>query len=116
VTLPVLYDADCGFCRWSVDVLLRHDPRGRLRPVAISSPEGERLLGALPRDRRESSAHVVTPDGRIWSGGDAVTPIVAALRGPRAGRLAWALRAPLRLGYRAIASQRSVLGRLVGDR
>ena len=38
--LTVLYDADCGFCRWSVARLLAADRAARLRPAAILSGEG----------------------------------------------------------------------------
>ena len=46
---PVLYDADCGFCKWSLDKLLAWDRRQRLRPVAIQSAEGERCSRRCPR-------------------------------------------------------------------
>ena len=45
---PVLYDEDCGFCRWSLDKILLWDRRHALRPVAIQSEEGARLLAAIP--------------------------------------------------------------------
>lgn len=45
--VTVLYDCDCGFCRWSVGRLLAWDRAGRLRPLAIQSPEGQRLLADL---------------------------------------------------------------------
>ena len=31
----LLYDADCGFCRWAIDKLLAWDRAGRLRPAAL---------------------------------------------------------------------------------
>ena len=44
ITSPVLYDADCGFCRWCLAQLLRLDRHGRLRPVALQDPEADLLL------------------------------------------------------------------------
>ena len=66
--MPLLYDRDCGFCRFSVAVVLAWDRRGRLRPVAIQSDEGQQLLAALPEADRLASAHVVEPDGALRSG------------------------------------------------
>lgn len=114
--VTVLYDRDCGFCRWSVGRLLAWDRAGRLRPVAIQSPEGQRLLGDLPPEQRLASAHAVDAAGRRSSGGDAMAPIAAVLPGG-ATLAALGRRAPAvaRAGYRAVAGRRSVLGRLISD-
>ncbi len=113
----LLYDADCGWCRFSVGVVLRLDRDRRLHPVAIQSEAGQALLAALPAAERLASAHAIGPDGVIRSGGDAA-PLVAerlallvaaapALRRfPRAARAA----------YRFVAGRRRALGRLVPDR
>ena len=112
--VTVLYDYDCGFCRWSVGRLLAWDRAGRLRPLAIQSPEGQRLLADLTPDERLATAHAVDAAGRRTSGGDALAPVAAVLPGgaPLAmlGRRAPALA---RAGYRAAAARRSLLGRLV---
>jgi predicted DCC family thiol-disulfide oxidoreductase YuxK len=115
--VTVLFDRDCGFCRWSVGVLLAWDRAGRLRPVAIQSEEGQRLLPDLPAERRLESAHAIDADGRRASGGDAIAPIAAVLRGG-APVAALARRAPAlaRLGYGAVAGNRALFGRLVSDR
>src|SRR5436190_2529079 len=79
--LTVLYDADCGFCRWTLALLLGFDSELRLLPEPIMSETGERLLAGLPMDQRLRSAHAVTPDGEVSSGGDAVPVIARALTG-----------------------------------
>ena len=43
----LLYDEDCGFCRWSLDKILAWDRAKRVRPVAIQSEEGSRLLASI---------------------------------------------------------------------
>ena len=115
--VTVLYDRDCGFCRWSVGRLLAWDRGGRLRPVAIQSDEGERLLADLAHAQRLASAHAIDAAGRRTSGGDALAPVAEVL--PRGRPLAAvARRAPglARAGYDAIAGRRPLLGRLVSDR
>jgi predicted DCC family thiol-disulfide oxidoreductase YuxK len=112
--VTVLYDSDCGLCRVSVALLLRWDRRARLRPVAIQSAEGERLLAGVAPAARLASAHAVTADGRRHSGGDAAAPIAAVLPGgaPLA-RLARAAPGLVRAGYRLVAQNRSRLGLLI---
>ena len=94
--------------------MLRLDRRGALLPVSIQSGEGQRLLAAVPADRRLRSGHAVTADGRVFSGGDAAAPVAAVL--PVGAALSPALRAlaPVARGaYRLVAGNRSRLGRLV---
>ncbi len=112
----LLYDADCGFCRWSVVQLLAWDGRGRgaLRPVAIQSAEGQRLLAAVPAAERLKSAHVVGPDGTVHSGGDAAAVVADLL--PGGAPLAFVARLVpglVRGGYGVIAGNRIRISRLV---
>jgi predicted DCC family thiol-disulfide oxidoreductase YuxK len=115
--VTVLYDRDCGFCRWSVGRLLAWDRGHRLQPVAIQSEEGERLLADLAPEQRLASAHAIDAAGRRTSGGDALAPVAEVLP---VGRplAAVARRAPrlARVGYDAIAARRPLLGRLVSER
>jgi predicted DCC family thiol-disulfide oxidoreductase YuxK len=114
--VTVLYDHDCGFCRWSIGRLLAWDRAGRLRPLAIQSVEGQRLLDDLTSEQRLASAHAVDSAGRRTSGGDALAAVAAVL--PGAAPLAMLGRhAPVlaRAGYRAVAGRRALFGRLVSD-
>jgi predicted DCC family thiol-disulfide oxidoreductase YuxK len=114
--VTVLYDHDCGFCRWTVGRLLAWDRAGRLRPLTIQSPEGQRLLADLTPEERLASAHAVDAAGRRTSGGDALAPVAALLPGG-APLAALARRAPglARAGYRAVAGRRTLFGRFVSD-
>jgi predicted DCC family thiol-disulfide oxidoreductase YuxK len=114
--VTVLYDHDCGFCRWCIGRLLAWDRAERVRPLAIQSEEGAALLAGLTPEQRLASAHAVDEGGRRTSGGDAIAPVAAVLPGG-APLAAFARRAPglARAGYRAVAGSRSLLGRLVTD-
>ncbi len=109
----VLYDADCGFCRWSLAKLLAWDRRGALRPVPIDSEEGARLLTGVDEERRLASWHLAR-DGRTWSAGAAFPPLLALLPGgsPLA-RAAARLPRLTAAGYGLVAGNRGKLGRLV---
>jgi len=111
--LAVLYDRDCGFCKWALNKILVWDRRRRLRPVAIQSDEGNHLLAAIAPERRLESWHLVT-DGEVRSAGAAAPQLFEALPGGRP--LAALLRAFPRLterGYRWVAEHRVLLARLL---
>jgi predicted DCC family thiol-disulfide oxidoreductase YuxK len=111
----VLYDADCGFCRWAMAWALSHDPRRALVAVPIQSPLGSELLADLSLDERLASAHVVGDDGARDSGGAAAADVLAAL--PRTRSLAWLARglpAPTAALYSLVATHRHAFGRFVG--
>ena len=70
----LLYDEDCGFCKWSLNKVLFLDRRHRLRPVAIQSKEGQQLLAPIDPAVRLDSWHLAGPDGEVHSGGAAFEP------------------------------------------
>lgn len=110
----VLYDRDCGFCRWSIVQLLALDADGQLDPVAIQSAEGQRLLAGMAPEVQLASAHAVGPTGAVMSGGDAAPLIAAHLKGGRALAAAAAASPPLtRAAYRLVSGNRTHIGRLI---
>jgi predicted DCC family thiol-disulfide oxidoreductase YuxK len=114
--VTVLFDRDCGFCRWSVGKLLAWDRRGRVQALAIQSDEGQRLLADLAPAERLASAHAVDAEGRRTSGGDVLAPVADVLRGGRP-LAALARRTPtvMRATYRVVAGRRSWWGKLLSD-
>jgi predicted DCC family thiol-disulfide oxidoreductase YuxK len=77
----LLFDRDCGFCKWSLDKILAWDRRGRLRAEPIQGAEGERLLTHMAPSERLESWHLVTPAGEVISGGAAAEPLARLLPG-----------------------------------
>ncbi len=111
----VLYDADCGFCRWAVAWVLTRDTEHALVPIAIQSAYGSELLAGLPVDDRLRSAHTIAADGRIHSGGAAAADVLSALQRTQVlGWLARELPRTTALLYRLVAARRASFGRLVG--
>lgn len=108
----ILYDADCGFCRWSLGALLRWDLRRRLRPLALQSPEAERLLAHMTPEHRMDSFHLVDEAGRVYSAGAAVRELLRRLAGGRPlAALSAALPGATEAAYRWVSSRRSPIGR-----
>jgi predicted DCC family thiol-disulfide oxidoreductase YuxK len=113
----VIYDPDCGFCRWSLALVLARDRARRLRPLALGTPEADDLLADISPAERAASWHLVSPDGRRASAGAAAPPLARVLPG---GRLPAALlsHAPnvTERSYRWVADHRSTLSRLIPAR
>jgi predicted DCC family thiol-disulfide oxidoreductase YuxK len=126
----VIYDGDCGFCRWCLAVLLRADRDGALRPLPLGSAGADDLLADLSPEERVASWHLIldpeeTQAARVadasgptrFSAGAALAPALSLLRD---GRIPAALfarfpRATER-GYRWVADHRGLLGRFVPAR
>jgi predicted DCC family thiol-disulfide oxidoreductase YuxK len=112
----VLYDADCGFCRWAMAWALRRDHRNLLLAVPIQSPLGCELLADIDPSDRLRSAHVVGDDGRRRSAGGAAAEVLRVLpQTQRLARLAQRLPNTTTLLYGVVAKRRSAFGRLVGN-
>jgi len=110
----ILYDRDCGFCKWSLNKILAWDRRGRLRPVAIQSEEGRALLVDVDEEERLASWHLVSPSGELRSAGGAAEPLARLLPGGRP--LASMFRTFPGLtdrGYRLVARNRDRIARLL---
>jgi predicted DCC family thiol-disulfide oxidoreductase YuxK len=119
VTLPqrrwaVLYDADCGFCKWLLSAVLRWDRAARLQPIALQRSEADDLLRELTPAERMASWHLISPAGERRSGGAAAPPLLRMLP---AGRLLAAGFAQFpgltERGYRWVAEHRSQLSKWV---
>jgi predicted DCC family thiol-disulfide oxidoreductase YuxK len=113
--LVVLYDEDCGFCKWSLDKILAWDRRRALRPVAIKSEEGNRILAGIPEPRRLDSWHLAQPSGEVLSAGAAAAPLARALPGGKPLALLFE-RFPrtTERAYRFVAEHRDGFARIVG--
>ncbi len=98
----LLYDADCGLCKFVVARVLEVDVRRRFRPLPIQHADD--LLSGLGREERLRSFHVVDASGTVHSAGAGLTELFPFLRhAPRlADRLYW-----------LVAGNRDRLGRFI---
>jgi predicted DCC family thiol-disulfide oxidoreductase YuxK len=111
---PILYDEDCGFCKWSVDKLLAWDRRELLRPVSIQSDEGQALLADVPEGMRLDSFHLISPSGEVHSAGAAADPLARLLPGGRPLAVLFRTFPGLtERGYQLVARNRNRLARLL---
>jgi len=113
-THVLVYDANCPFCTAAASWLQRH-ARSPLRLLTFEEVEGTGLLTRLKQAEIEAAAHLITPQGIEYHGGEAMT---RSLRLVRFGRVASVLDQPgLRYlrdgGYALVARLRPVLSRFV---
>jgi predicted DCC family thiol-disulfide oxidoreductase YuxK len=111
----LIYDRDCGFCRWCLGKVLAWDRRRAVRPLALGTPEANELLAGVPAAERPKSWHLVDEAG-VHSAGAGFEPLFRLLSGggPFA---AIAARFPgaTESGYRFVSGNRSIWGKLVTD-
>jgi predicted DCC family thiol-disulfide oxidoreductase YuxK len=112
----LLYDRDCGFCRWCLGKVLAWDRRRSIHPIAIQSEQADRLLDGIPEEQRLASWHLIGDDGTVRSAGAAFPPLFGQLPGgaPLAALTARAPDATDR-AYRWVTGNRSRWGKLVTE-
>ena len=115
-SLTVLFDEECGLCRWSAGKLRRWACDGTLRFVGIRSPEGGRILRDVDAGTRLASWHVAADNGAVWSAGAAVPLLARRLRGGAA--IAWLAETVPETTERLygwVTTHRMQIGRLLGE-
>ena len=107
----VLWDGDCGFCRRFAGWARARDARGRLELRAYQEIPEPPMTPAL-RAACAEALHVITADGDLLRGADAVL-FVHEVLGWRVAALGrrWPLLPLLELGYRQVARRRRLFSR-----
>lgn len=111
----VVYDGECGICRRSVALLRDWDTRGRLELLPFQAEGVMDRYADIDEIEFRKAVQVIAPDGRHWSGADAVEKALA--RTPKGRCIAWIFRLPFarpiaRRVYRWVARNRSKVARL----
>lgn len=81
MTRIVLFDGICVFCNNSVNFIIRNDPKGKFRFVAMQSEIGQETLrrNGLPADFIDSI--VLVENGRVFTHSTAALRVARELRG-----------------------------------
>jgi predicted DCC family thiol-disulfide oxidoreductase YuxK len=112
----VLYDEDCGVCRWTADRLRRWDNRDQLTFRSIQTAEADGDLDIMEPAARYASWHIIEPDGRIWSAGAAIPRVMRRLPwGGPVATLAATFPALTDRMYGFAVRHRTRLGRMLGE-
>ncbi len=110
----VVYDGECSFCLRQIEQIKRRDRRAELEYVPRQSPGLDKRFPRLADGDFNSGMRLITPEGEIFVGADALYHIAGHL--PVWRKVAWIYRLPVlntlaRLAYRWIAANRHRLGR-----
>ena len=96
----LLYDADCGLCKFVVARVL--EVNHRVRPLALQDPRAAALLPGLDKEERMRSFHIVDSSGGVYSAGAGLARLCPFLPSRLADRLYW-----------LVAGNRERLGKLI---
>lgn len=75
----VVYDSDCGFCRWCAAMLKSWDKAERLCLVPAAQALSLQLHPQLTPKRCQQALQVILPDGQLLSGWDGLTAVAMRL-------------------------------------
>lgn len=107
----LVYDGECGFCRWCTALVLAADRHHRLRPCRLQDPRAEHLLAGVPREQWAASWHLVSPAGQVRSAGAAIPVLCGLLPGfGLLGRLCRAAPNVTQRIYAGVARNRHRIG------
>ena len=88
----LVFDGACELCQRLCRAVQQADRHHRLHAVTFGDPLTARLLASLPPDQWRDTFHLVSPDGKIRSGDDAMPAIMRLL--PCGRPLAWLMTCP----------------------
>lgn len=117
-TALVLYDDDCGFCRWLLSKIVRWDREHLLEPLSLRSTRASELLSDMDEPTRLSSWHLVEPDGTVVSAGSAIAPLLGYLPARKfrlLSSLARSMPGTTEMLYKIVARNRHRFGRWLGE-
>src|SRR2546422_9826255 len=102
------YDVDCGPCRRFKEMVNFMDPRERIDFLSLEEADDLGLLDEVPRRKRHTSFHLISPAGEVESGAEAIPSVIDFF--PLGELFSKGLSAP---GWRTmVAGVYSVLSRL----
>jgi predicted DCC family thiol-disulfide oxidoreductase YuxK len=79
--ITVIYDNDCGFCRWSIDLFRQWDKKGMLRFVPCRSEERAKDFPQVGEEECMGALQAIFTNGSRKSGFDAVAHVMRYFSG-----------------------------------
>ncbi len=115
----LIYDGECPFCRRAAVWAMKHARNDALETLPCQHEDRERRFPEISREQCLAAMRLVTPEGRVYSGEQALPPLMDLMTGWR--WMARILRLPgIRhaspAAYRWFANHRYALAALAGQR
>ena len=111
----IFYDAECGFCRRMLRIVLDWDRQSdhRLCPNALQDSRAQSELSPMLRELQLQSWHMKRPDGEVLSGGAALPALLELVDRHRfTAKVARAMPRATDRCYRFVSAHRIAFGRL----
>lgn len=77
----LLYDGECRLCVGFANEVRRRDRRGRMELVPFEDPRIPSIVPGMSGETLRNSFHLVSPDGRVVSGANAMPDLLSLLPG-----------------------------------
>lgn len=77
----LIYDGECEFCKSWISWALKHQADNKLELISCQSAERQHRFPHIRLEDCEQAIHVITPEGKIFIGGDAVPYFFEAIHG-----------------------------------
>jgi predicted DCC family thiol-disulfide oxidoreductase YuxK len=117
--LTLIYDGECPFCRRAAAWALQHARANILEILPCQNEERERRFPEITRAQCMAAMQLVMPDGRVYSGEDALPPLMERMKGWHwvARVLRWpGIRHVSPAAYRWFANHRYALAAIAGHK
>ena len=113
----LIYDGECPFCRRAAAWALQHARENALEALPCQDAERERRFPEITREQCMAAMQLVTPDGRVYAGDQALPVLMERMQGWRlaARFLRWPVFRHASPGvYRWFARRRYALAAIAG--
>ncbi len=112
----LIYDDSCPICLFSIERIAKLDKLGLVNRVPLSTALKSRKPGMLANDQLVKEMHLITPEGKIYRGAEAVGVLATLFPQSRLfGEIVLlpGIRTLARLVYAQVARHRIRLSRIV---
>ena len=79
----LIYDGECPFCRRAADWAARHARKGAIETLPCQAEDREKRFPDIDREECMRAMQLVMPDGRVYSGEQALPPLMERMKGWR---------------------------------
>lgn len=88
----MVYDANCGPCSKFKRAVDWFDKYNRLKYLSLEDADEDGVFDSLPVQKRHTSFHLVSPNGAVRSGSEAIPDLISLL--PSGSVLSFVVRSP----------------------
>ena len=77
----ILFDGVCNLCNWSVQFVIRHDPKKEFLFASLQSDKAKKLLAEYTIDTNEINSFILLENGKIYTRSIGALRVLKQLKG-----------------------------------